>query len=84
MELAISIPTVSLPGIGARMLIRWARVARAMSRSRLVILSTRTPLSGYTSKRVIVGPRVMSPALARMPKCASVSIMTPWTARNSS
>ena len=34
-ELAISMPTVSLPGMGARMLMRSARVARAMSRSRL-------------------------------------------------
>ena len=43
---ASSMPTVSLPGIGARMLIRSARVARARSRSRLTILSTRTPFAG--------------------------------------
>ena len=41
-----SMPTVSLPGIGARMLMRSARVARARSRSRLTILSTRTPFAG--------------------------------------
>ena len=43
---ASSMPTVSLPGIGARILMRSARVARARSRSRLTILSTRTPLAG--------------------------------------
>src|SRR6266478_4189126 len=43
---AISIPTVSFPGIGARMLILSARVARAKSLSKLLILSTRTPLAG--------------------------------------
>ena len=43
---AISMPTVSLPGMGARILIFSARVARAMSFSRLTMRSTRTPRAG--------------------------------------
>ena len=63
---------------------RSARVARAMSRSRLTILSTRTPLAGNTSYRVMVGPRVMSPRETEMPNCIRVSMMTSWMESSSS
>ena len=46
LELAISMPTVSLPGIGARILILSARVARARSDSYFVISFTLTPVAG--------------------------------------
>lgn len=47
--LGISIPTVPLPGTGARIRTEWAFRARAMFLSRLAIFSTRTPGAGMTS-----------------------------------
>ena len=55
-------PTVSLPGIGAKIFILSAFVALAISASSAVILFTLSPLLGYISYLVIVGPLVMSPA----------------------
>ena len=69
---ATSMPTVSLPGIGAKMLIRSARVARAKSASKFAIRLTRNPSAGRTSYRVIDGPRVMSPGSTVIPKLDSV------------
>ena len=82
-RLANSIPTVSLPGIGARILIRSALVARAKSASKLAIRLTRKPSAGRTSYRVIDGPRVMSPGSTVMPKLDSVRTIVLWIASNS-
>ena len=52
----ISTPTAPLPGIGARIRIRWARRASARSSSRETIWFTLTPAAGSNSKVVTTGP----------------------------
>ena len=52
----ISIPTTSLPGIGACMRIERARNAIAKSSSRVRILLTLTFGAGRNSKVVTIGP----------------------------
>src|SRR5262245_50156449 len=69
----ISTPTAPLPGIGARMRMRWARSARARSSSRDTIWLTLTPAAGSNSKVVTTGPGWISVTRPRMSKSASLA-----------
>ncbi len=79
----ISMPTTSLPGIGAS--IRIERAARAIARSsaRASMRETLTLLSGRTSYWVTTGPVFVATTLASMPKWRSFSsirrMFTVWS-----
>ena len=66
-EFGTSMPTVPLPGTGARMRTFSARIAIATLFDSDEIFSTRTPAAGYNSNSVTVGPLVTSPDSTSMP-----------------
>ena len=84
LRLTISMPTVSLPGMGATMFTLSALVASAMSLEYWSNVFTRTPRAGYTSYRVMVGPRVMSPGVTSTRNVVSVSMIFCWISSISS
>ena len=78
-----SIPTADFPGIGASIRTLGAAKLSLRSSVRLVILFTRTPCSGSTSKRVTVGPQVTGPIVTFTLKLRSVSCSLAAVSRSS-
>ncbi len=72
-EFGTSMPTVPLPGTGARMRTFSARIVIATLFDSDEIFSTRTPAAGYNSNSVTVGPFVTSPDSTSMPNSCNVS-----------
>ena len=77
----ISIPTFPLPGMGASTRTPCALSASARSSARAVKRLTLMPEAGSNSKRVMVGPRVMSVTSASIPKVSKVSSRSVAVAR---
>ncbi len=69
-SLGISMPTVSVPGMGAWMRTAMALSASARSSLRLAIRLTFTPGAGRTSNMVTTGPGVMRVSSPCTPKSA--------------
>ena len=69
-----SMPTADFPGIGASIRMLGAARLSLRSSARFVILLTRTPCAGSTSKRVTVGPQVTAPISTSTLKLCSVSL----------
>ena len=73
LSFSISMPTAGFPGIGASILMLLASMLSAISSARFFMPLTFTPLFGWTSYLVTVGPCVTLVTCASMLKLCSVS-----------